>query len=92
MCVIVVNMKTATTREVQHHFSRVLDWVDAGEEVVITRRGKRVATLGPIHEEADPMEKKVNWNESLQEWDKNLADLPRYEGTLMEAIRKDERY
>lgn len=38
-------MKTATTREVQHHFSNILDWVAEGEEVIVTRRGKRVARV-----------------------------------------------
>ena len=48
MCVISVNMKTVTTREVQHHFSKVLEIVEAGEEVVITRRGEEVALITPI--------------------------------------------
>lgn len=40
-------MKTATIREVQHHFGKVLAWVENGEEVQITRRNKRVARLVP---------------------------------------------
>ena len=43
-------MKTVTTREVQHHFSKVLASVEAGEEVVVTRRGKEVAKLSPMLE------------------------------------------
>jgi len=38
-------MKTATTREVQHHFSNILNWVAEGEDVMVTRRGKRVARI-----------------------------------------------
>lgn len=41
-------MKTVTTREVQHHFARVLASVEAGEELVVTRRGKEVAKLSPM--------------------------------------------
>lgn len=92
MCVICVNMKTATIREAQHHFSKVLKWVDAGEKVLITRRGKCVATLAPMNEGLDPMEKKVDWTESIGEWSKALVDLPPYQGSLIEDARKDERY
>jgi prevent-host-death family protein len=36
------------------HLSRLLEDVAAGEEVVITRRGKAVATLGPPPETSKP--------------------------------------
>lgn len=38
-------MKTVTVREAQHHLSKVLDYVEDGEEVVITRRGRSIAKL-----------------------------------------------
>ena len=47
MCVIMFNMKTATVRDVQHHFRKVLAWVENGEEVLVTRRNKPVARLVP---------------------------------------------
>ena len=47
MCVIMLNMKTATVRDVQHHLAKVLAWVERGEEVEITRRSKPVARLVP---------------------------------------------
>jgi prevent-host-death family protein len=47
MCVILLNMKTATVRDVQHHFRKVMAWVERGEEVEITRRSKAVARLVP---------------------------------------------
>lgn len=40
-------MKTASVYDVQHHFSRVLAWVDAGETVIISRRRVPVAKLVP---------------------------------------------
>jgi antitoxin (DNA-binding transcriptional repressor) of toxin-antitoxin stability system len=40
-------MKTASVYDVQHHFSRVLAWVDAGETVVISRHRVPVARLVP---------------------------------------------
>lgn len=40
-------MKTVSAREANQQFSRLLGEVAAGEEVVITRRGRPVATLAP---------------------------------------------
>lgn len=41
------HMKTASIRDVRHHFSRVLEWVADGEEVDITNRRRSVARLVP---------------------------------------------
>lgn len=41
------NMKTATIREIQHNLSKVLSWVEQGEEVRVLRRKKVVARLLP---------------------------------------------
>ena len=40
-------MKTATVRQVRHDFGTVLDWVEEGEQVAISKRGKIVALLSP---------------------------------------------
>ena len=40
-------MKTATVRQLRTEFPKVLAWVNAGEEVAITRRRKIVANLTP---------------------------------------------
>ena len=42
-----LNMKSASVRDVQHHLSKVLAWVEKGEEVQITRRNKTVAKIVP---------------------------------------------
>ena len=47
MCVNMFHMRTATVRDVQHHFRKVLAWVENGEEVLVTRRNKTVARLVP---------------------------------------------
>jgi prevent-host-death family protein len=39
--------KSVGVHEAKTHLSRLLEDVAAGEDVVITRRGKAVATLGP---------------------------------------------
>ncbi|HTO82572.1 MAG TPA: type II toxin-antitoxin system prevent-host-death family antitoxin [Methylomirabilota bacterium] len=41
-------MKTISARDANQRFSRLLTEVAAGEEVVITRRGKPVARLLPV--------------------------------------------
>jgi len=47
MCVIMLDMKTATIRKVQHNLAEVLSWVERGEEVRVLRRNKVVAKLVP---------------------------------------------
>jgi antitoxin (DNA-binding transcriptional repressor) of toxin-antitoxin stability system len=38
-------MKTASVRDVQHNFRKILSWVESGEEVVVTRRNRAIARL-----------------------------------------------
>jgi prevent-host-death family protein len=40
--------------EAKNKFGQLLDWVEAGDEVLITRRGKVVARLVPPAEAIDP--------------------------------------
>lgn len=54
MCVIMFHMKSASIREVQHHFRKVLAWVENGEEVLVTRRNKTVARLIPSAPDVPP--------------------------------------
>ena len=42
-----IHMKTASVRQLRTEFPKVLAWVNAGEEVAITRRRKIVANLTP---------------------------------------------
>jgi antitoxin (DNA-binding transcriptional repressor) of toxin-antitoxin stability system len=51
-------MKTATVRHLRNHYSAVLRWIDAGEEVSISRRGKVVARLVP---ETERKRARVDW-------------------------------
>ncbi len=41
------NMKSVSVREVQHQFSKVLSWIERGEEVQVYRRKQLVAKLVP---------------------------------------------
>ncbi len=51
-------MRTATVRDLRNHYTSLLSWVSAGEEVVITQRGKPVARLVPERSVEPPT---VNW-------------------------------
>lgn len=48
-------MKTANVAEAKSHLSALLTGVEAGEEVVITRRGKPVARLVAEHADTTPV-------------------------------------
>lgn len=41
------HMKTATVRQIRHDFGTVLDWVEEGEKVKVSKRGKIVALITP---------------------------------------------
>ncbi len=40
-------MRTATVRDLRNHYTSVLRWVSAGEDVLITQRGVVIAKLSP---------------------------------------------
>lgn len=40
-------MKTATIRQIRHDFGTVLNWVEEGEQVEVSKRGKIVALITP---------------------------------------------
>ena len=47
MLYILCHMKTATVRQLRHDFGSVFAWVEQGESVCISRRGKPIAWLTP---------------------------------------------
>ena len=42
-----LHMKTATVRQLRHDFGSVLNWVEEGEAVSVSKRGRIVALLSP---------------------------------------------
>jgi prevent-host-death family protein len=54
-------MKTATVRDLRNRYTSLLRWIGAGEEIVITQRGKPIARLIPERE--NPAQK-VDWTRS----------------------------
>jgi antitoxin (DNA-binding transcriptional repressor) of toxin-antitoxin stability system len=51
-------MKTATIADLRNHFPKVFRWIEEGESVNLTKRGKVVAQLIPKRPEPP---KKVEW-------------------------------
>jgi antitoxin (DNA-binding transcriptional repressor) of toxin-antitoxin stability system len=54
-------MKTATVRDLRNRYTSLLSWIGAGEEIVITQRGKAIARLIP---EQDQHTRRVDWSQS----------------------------
>ena len=54
-------MKTAPVRDLRNHYTSVLRWVSAGEDVLITQRGTVIAGLSP---ETDQTAQTVDWASS----------------------------
>jgi antitoxin (DNA-binding transcriptional repressor) of toxin-antitoxin stability system len=60
-------MKTTNIRELKHATSTVLEWVEQGETVQITRRNKVVAILSPPPVEKPKKIKRPDYEARLQE-------------------------
>ncbi len=59
---------TASVRQLKSQLSKYLRKARAGEDVVITSRGRPIARLVPLHEEEGKL--------SLEEIDRRLAQIP----------------
>ncbi len=55
------HMRTATVRDLRNRYTSLLSWIGAGEEIVITQRGKAIARLIP---EPDQAPQDVDWSQS----------------------------
>jgi prevent-host-death family protein len=72
-------MKTVSARQANHEFSDLLSRAEHGEEILITKRGKPVALLGPcrpplmtaerkksVQRAIDVMTKGLSWGDTLR--------------------------
>ena len=85
-------MKTATIREAQHHLSKLMEEVEKGQEIVLTRRGKQVGKLVPMDNSEDPSEKKIDWASWAMEQREYLETMPMIEGSAIDADREAYRW
>ena len=76
-------MKTVSARQANHQFSNLLSRAERGEEILITKRSKPVAVLGPyrppvrtaerkkaVQHAIDVMTKGLPWGSSLQRFER----------------------
>jgi prevent-host-death family protein len=70
-------MSTVSVAEAKSHLSELLDRVAAGEEVVITRRGKAIARLCGVEPAREPLESLADLRHSLPRVTKRSADVVR---------------
>jgi prevent-host-death family protein len=83
-------MRHVSVAEAKAKLSEILDGVIAGEEVIITRRGKEVARLGGMSLAA-PVEapkKQFDWDE----FKARLAQRPFTKGSAVVEMRELDRY
>ena len=88
LCVIMLDMKTASVREVQHNLNDVLAWVAQGEEVQITRRNKPVAKIAPIYIETKPVQLPDFAGRSRAIWGDKLDPKPLSAQIIDERIER----
>lgn len=78
-------MLEINVKEVRINFASILDRVEKGEEVVITRRGKRVARITNLCDEATPLK-------SLKKFRNNISIKGKSLGQTVINQRENERY
>ena len=81
-----MNMLTINLAHAKAHLSELLDRVEAGEEIIITRDGKPVAHIGQAHSPKRPLplEKLAAFRARMPHWRKPSA-------RLLREMRDDER-
>lgn len=82
-------MKTATVRDLKHNLRKVTLWLNEGEEVDLTRRGKPFARVVPHEQEPKPFEK-PDFAAGLREiWGDTPAILSRERKAFWDEFRAD---
>lgn len=70
-------MSTVTLAEAKTHLSHLLDQVEAGEEVVITRRGRPIGRITPVEKPKHPIKSLAEFRSRMPGWRKSSSDLLR---------------
>lgn len=80
-------MKSVALAEAKAHLSALVDAVEAGESVCITRHGKPVAQLTAVEKPKKPLD--------VERLRAHIATMPMQEedaGTFMRRLRDEARY
>jgi prevent-host-death family protein len=70
-------MRTVSLSQARTHLSHLLDQVEAGEDVVITRRGKPIARITPVEKPRQPVKSLAEFRSRMPRWRKPSAALLR---------------
>lgn len=83
-------MQTLTLAETKSHLSAVVDQVEAGAEIVITRRGRPVARIVP-ESSIDEAEARA-WVDELSGFVLAQSEQARSASQLVRELRDEARY
>ncbi|MBF0259677.1 MAG: type II toxin-antitoxin system prevent-host-death family antitoxin [Desulfamplus sp.] len=78
-------MLVINSKEVRSNFSSILDEVEKGEDIIITRRGKRVALITNIDDKPTPLKELKNFRKRINIKGEELSK------TII-SQREEERY
>ncbi|OIR00191.1 hypothetisches protein [mine drainage metagenome] len=70
-------MSTVTLAEAKTHLSHLLDQVEAGEEVVITRRGQPIARISPVEKPKRVIKSLAEFRSRMPRWRQSSTKLLR---------------
>jgi len=68
-------MSTVTLADAKAHLSHLLDQVEAGQEVIITRRGQPVARIAPLERPKQALKPLADFRKRMPSWRKSSAEL-----------------
>ena len=80
-------MKTVSARQANHHFSDLLSRAERGEEILITKRSKPVAVLGPYRPPLMTAERKRAVQRAIDVMTKGLSW-----GSILPKFERDEMH
>ncbi len=78
-------MREMSVREARGHLSALLDEVEQGVEIIITRRGKKVAILSPVRTSGHSLPAMAAFRDSIRSTGRSLSE------TVIED-REETRY
>ena len=70
-------MSTVTLAEAKAHLSHLLDQVEAGVEVVITRRGQPIARISAVEKPKRAIKSLAEFRSRMPRWRKSSSELLR---------------
>jgi len=70
-------MSMVSLAHAKAHLSHLLDQVEAGEEIVITRHGQPVARISPVEQFKQPIKSRAQFRSCMPSWRKSSVELLR---------------